>query len=767
MAKSKKSSEFKYDQHPEINIPDEDHPDFVAGTVAEDTHDDEEIRAEDLIERDFANPDAPEAVDETQGFHWPAPPAFPGRRWPFQFQFCSAVSGRYSYLPRWIRQPPTFPGPFHPVPLNLLRINVRVDVDRYLPQQRISIEVRRLFPQSTSHVIAEVTSDTCLAFNRRRVVANIVYRDGNAALIPGTTVTFDARRTIGLNYSNFSIKLSGGIIPKTYNLAFQSRYFDPVEFEVDTVANAGTATTTYGTGSHPNRPANLPIETLSLKKVYQRAGFDAQMSPNASAIPNSGAGSNGSWSDNEMHNAMITYWSRFTNQSRWALWVLFAKQHDLGYGLGGVMFDDIGANHRQGTAIFTDSFVQDVPPGDPSPVSWQQRMLFWTAVHEMGHAFNLAHSWQKSLGNPWIPLANEPQARSFMNYPFFVTGGQSSFFSDFRFHFSNDELVFMRHAPRRFVQMGNSNWFENHGFEAPDQLESSGSWAFEIRPNKSENAFRFLEPVMLEGKLTNTSAEQVETADNLLEHGDHLSFLIQKSGGDLKQWKPMVSHLEKSGTQKLDPGEATYGAHMISTSTGDWTIDEPGFYKIQAAISIGSEIVVSNVLRIYVTPPMTAEESMLAPDYFTEDVGRVMSFKGAPELEQATAVLKRLAKVGGNNPAVKHAEIALSTPQLKDYKMLDLSGGKEKARITAKAANPENAQKVQSTSMLKDHDVACNTMGHIRYFDQMRTLTDAVEDAGDKKGAVVLLEKTIQVMKKRDILPSVIYNAEQRLKRRK
>ena len=29
--------------------------------------------------------------------------------------------------------------------------------------------------------------------------------------------------------------------------------------------------------------------------------------------------------------------------------------------------------------------------------------------HEMGHAFNLAHSWQKSLGTPWIPLADEPR----------------------------------------------------------------------------------------------------------------------------------------------------------------------------------------------------------------------------------------------------------------------------------------------------------------------------------------------------------------------
>ena len=52
-----------------------------------------------------------------------------------------------------------------------------------------------------------------------------------------------------------------------------------------------------------------------------------------------------------------------------------------------------------------------------------------------------------------------------MNYPYNVAGGQTSFFPDFEYRFSDPELLFMRHAPYRFVQQGNALWFDHHGFQ--------------------------------------------------------------------------------------------------------------------------------------------------------------------------------------------------------------------------------------------------------------------------------------------------------------
>ncbi|KKJ78464.1 hypothetical protein WH95_01670 [Kiloniella litopenaei] len=654
------------------------------------------------------------------------------------------------------------------MPLSLINIKVRLDVDRFFPQNRISIEVNRRFPFSTAHAIAEVTSDRCLGWNHRRVEANITYRDGLDSLIPGNRVIFEAARGRGIGYGTFKLTLIGpGRTRRVYNLNFESQHFDEVEFEVDRVANADVPTTTYDIGSHPNRPANLPAENISMDTVYRRAGFDVSMSPNRSVIPTSGSGANGTWSDAEMHNAMVTYWSRFANLPKWAMWVLFAKRHDRGRGLGGIMFDDIGANHRQGTAIFTDSFIQDAPAGDPNAAAWRRRMVFWTAIHEMGHAFNLAHSWQKSLsyngGDPWIPLTNNNEARTFMSYPFRVSGGESAFFSDFRFRFMDEELVYMRHAPRRFVQMGNEDWFSNHNLEQDSSLQS-GNFDLEIRPNKSDNSYQFLEPVSLELKLKNVSDQAVEIEEDLLEDGRHITLFVQRSEGKTRKWRSLSTHCHHEHTTDLKPGQALYGSHMVSASTDGWTIDEPGFYNIQAVIDVNDEIISSNVLRVYVNPPSSLEESKLAPDYFTEDVARTIAFAGAPSLDSANDVLRDVTNRCAKNPAARHANLALSAPMLRDFKVL--SGAKDKAELEIKSINAKIDQgaKAQTAALIDDPDSAADTLGHIRYFGMLNQLATALEDKGDDKGAIKVLKSAVSTMKKRQVLDSVIKETEKKLK---
>lgn len=713
-------------------IPDQDHPDFVGDLVGG---------------ASYPAPGPGATVGPAPG---PVPVTFPP---PVPLlPICRPVSGRYSRssVPGAPRK--------RPVPT----VTVRVDVDRYLPQNRMSVEISRAFPRARVHAVAEVFSDQCVAMGHRQVHGRITYRDGDLSLLPGDEVLFEATRGRGLSYGAYHLSFSrGGVVTATYDLTFRSEYFDPVEFEVDRVANAGTAVTTYDTGSHPNRPAGLPVETMSLATVYQRAGFDVTMSANTTVIPTADAGSNGTWSDSEMHNAMVTYWSRFANLPKWAMWVLYAARHDQGRSLGGVMFDDIGPNHRQGTAIFTDSFIQDAPAGDPQAAAWRRRMVFWTAAHEMGHAFNLAHSWQKALGGSWVPLPDQPEARSFMNYPFRVSGGQSTFFADFGFRFTDEELVFMRHAPRSFVRMGDSDWFVNHAFEAPGREAGQEGWTLQIRPNRPGTTFAFMEPVVMELKLTNASSAPAMADREALRDGRGVSVMVKREGGRTRRWRPLMARCHEERQSQIDAGESVYGSHMISTSTIGWLIDEPGFYTVQAALEVDGRTVVSNVLRVYVSPQATAEQNALAGDYFTEDVARVIAFDGAPALTAATDTLREVVDRCPDSAAAVHATVALTAPQLRDYKVL--AGDATGLSIASVTADVAAAAQSQSQALLSAPAVAADTMGHIDYFGALDRLADSLAATGAVDEAKQVMQASVTTMRERDILGSVVAAAESRL----
>ena len=124
-----------------------------------------------------------------------------------------------------------------------------------------------------------------------------------------------------------------------------------------------------------------------------------------------------------------------------------------------------------------------------------------TVSHEMGHTFNLAHSWQKSLGTSWIPLSDEPNAFSYMNYPYRVPPGpETVFFQNFGYRFSDNELLFMRHAPYRFVEQGNALWFDHHAFQGAN-ISAEGGLQLVVRVNRPRAEFEFLEPMVIELKL--------------------------------------------------------------------------------------------------------------------------------------------------------------------------------------------------------------------------------------------------------------------------
>ena len=582
----------------------------------------------------------------------------------------------------------------------------------------------------------------------------IGYRDGDSSLRPHLTVT--VRLTGGpfrLTPRKAEATFSGGTVsPVTLAYTFQTAAFREVAFEYDTVSDA-TAVTSHDPTTHPNHSPAAPGSVLTLESGYARLGIQVTKTGGDSAIPVPA----GTWSDLEMHDAMQAHWSRWADAPQWAVWVLFARLHDQGPSLGGIMFDDIGSAQRQGTAIFSDSFIAQAPAGEPNPGPWVERMKFWTAMHEIGHAFNLAHSWQKELGTAWVPTSNEPEALSYMNYPFNFPAGLDAFFAAFDYAFSPDELLFLRHAPERFVKMGAAPWFSDHAFEE-DSFEHlraavTGPLELELRVHR-EPRFEFLEPVVAELRLKNVSSTPAMVDAHVLE-GDTVAIVVAKDGGEAKRWLPFVRRCTAPAPRVLQPGESMYESIFLSAGTGGWLVSEPGSYTVYAVSEAGSsDAVLSRPLTIVVDPPATAEAERLAGDVFTRQVAHTLAFGGSRVLTAANDTLHEVAERLPGSRAAVHATAALGAPMATDGKVLVLdTEGNEVADVVP--AEPEQARQLLSAS-LGDYDRAADALGHIKVTEQTKLLAAVLEDEGDTSTRSELLTTSAETLAQRGVLPGVV-----------
>lgn len=714
-----------------------------------------------------------------------------GLRWPF----FPSVSGLYEWRTGPVRPPR---GPHRPVvPRSRLEDDLEAEDDEAaelaaeaagpiragLPfrREQLRLDVDGRYPQMTASgtVIAGLSTSAHWIANlkprgRDRWTGTIWYKDGNIAAIPYTRVDIRAIGSFFAAQRKAVAKFSGGgARTVTHLYRFKSPYFHPVEFEFDTVEGT-VSTTSINTCAHPNRPATLPCEKLSIRTVFNRAGFEVSTSPDGK-VPLAGAGANATWSNQEMHDAMQVYWSHFANRAQWSMWTLFAGRHDMGAGLGGIMFDDIGPNHRQGTAMFNDSFISNAPAGDANPAAWVQRMRFWTAVHEMGHSFNLAHSWQKqhppAWGTPWIPLANENEERSFMNYPYRVSGGQTAFFADFEYRFSDSELLFMRHAPARFVQMGNADWFDHHGFEQA-AVSPEPNFRLELRANRQQTDYEFLEPVVLEIKLTNITNRPQLVDRAILSESERMTVILKKDGKTARQWAPYARYCMDDDTIVLAPGQSIYESLFVAAGLNGWDVAEPGRYAVQMCLGLDDEDLVSAPLALRILPPQGFDEERVAQDLFTEDVGRVLTFDGsrASNLQTANDTLQEVADRLAARKVAVHARVALATPKTRTYKLLAIPEGREQlvsaeaAGGAFKALKPEKdeARKTLTDALLAAGEAAAETLGHIDYKYYVDGLSDWLQSEGEGGEAVKCQSQLYETLSRRKVAGWVLEGIAER-----
>jgi hypothetical protein len=464
-----------------------------------------------------------------------------------------------------------------------------------------------------------------------------------AAGAPNVRITIP-RVPIGTSPAAATFRHVGGA---TYVCRYVSPYFRSVIFEQDRQESVPAVFGSYDTGS---LPSGGPARTLSVHAAYAEAGVQLLTTGGADVVPTGEAGGGGLWSDAELHAAMVKHFTKWKDVPQWAVWLLHARLHDIGPNLLGIMFDQQG-KQRQGCAVFY--------AGLAGTSADRLRLQLYTCVHELGHCFNLLHSWQKSLASP--PQPNRPGSFSWMNYPWNFAGGPAAFWGGFPFAFDAQELIHIRHGFQRNVIMG------GNPFAVGAALEDVESWSDPVEDRsgvalllEAPSSFRFGAPVSVTLRLVSNDARGQRVTKHLRTRNGAVQIAIAKPGGNAVLYEPLLHHcMSDEDAIVLDSEQTSYAdATFIHYGKDGFVFDQPGAYRIRARyVAPDGSIVLSNVLTVRVRPPATQEDEDVAELLLDDEVGTLMYLVGS-DAEELRGGNERLTRVWDEHPSHPLAAVA-------------------------------------------------------------------------------------------------------------
>jgi len=620
------------------------------------------------------------------------------------------------------------------------KIDLRVDVDGKRPTKRISGDVYKVSGATVTYFGSFIVNKPTLVVNASSVTVSGAGSFSFVTLFPVVRVTIPR---VAVFAPPAPAKLvfadATGSVGSTYSCAFVSTYFRTVQYEQDFVKGT-TPFVSYNTGT---LSSGGPSRTLSVVSSYAEAGIEMQPSAAANEVAVSGAGLDARWSNAELHASMQTQFSLWQNEAQWKVWLLVATMHEEGPGLRGIMFDQMG-KQRQGCAVF-----HDVIGGNNAE---PQRAALRTYVHELGHCFNLLHSWQKSLAVP--PAPNKLDALSWMNYVQNFPGGATAYWAAFPFQFDDPEVVHLRHAFRNNVIMGGSNFAIGAAdFDAQpffEQIENNSGLELELEARKS---FALAEPVVVEIKLYITDKRGRRVHSNLHPKNGFVQIAIQKPGGQIVPYMPLIQQCNEPELVVLDEtNPSIYSSAYIGYGKDGFYFDQTGVYRIRAIYYAldGSEVV-SNAIDVRVRSPLNKEDDQVADLYFGDEQGTLFYLLGSDSeyLQKGNDAFQEVLTRHKKHPLAVYAELVNGINATRNFKTIEAD-----KELTERAPKPEESVPLLKQVVAASEDDA--GVDNITLNMTARRLIRAQKQAGDKKNADETAKSMKNFFQKKKLKPHVL-----------
>jgi hypothetical protein len=652
--------------------------------------------------------------------------------------------------------PPVLPTPIPIVPITrlvsgryrntgALELELRVDVDGKRPLRRFSGDFFNRSGATLSYFGSFIVNSPTVTITSTQVVMDGMGSFTWAAGAPRVRVTIPRVSIFGpAPAATVRFMTAGGSPGASYTCPFGSGFFRTVQYEEDRVAGV-TPFVSYNTGALTSPP---PARTLTVPGAYAEAGIELVPAGIRNVVPTAGIGP--SWSNAELHAAMVANFSLWVNTPQWRVWMLTAMLHDLGPGLLGIMFDQHGPQ-RQGCAVFH--------AGLAGTSAAKQREQLFTVVHELGHCFNLYHSFHKQYMNP--PQPNRLMSLSWMNYPWNYPTGQANFWANFPFQFDDLELVHLRHAFRNNIIMGGNPFGTGAALEHTeafaDPIADDSGLRLEVRGRSS---FALGEPVVVEMKLETYDLRGKEVTANLHPDFGFVHIGIRHPSGVVRAFEPMIDHCIVPGTARLTRERpAIYESAYIGYGKDGLYFDAPGMYEIRAVYHApdGSRVV-SNVHTLRVRSPITQADDEVADLLLGEEQGQLFVLLGSDSdaLEDGNEALETLATKHDKHPLSVYAHLVQGVNAQRQFKEITADG-----RIQAR--DPDLDDSIKDLKKVVKASKEGRGLDNISLNMAMRTLADAQEAKGETDAAVATANDMLGHFKRQGLQRFVLAAIEEQV----
>lgn len=338
------------------------------------------------------------------------------------------------------------------------------------------------------------------------------------------------------SYLEGTVKNASGATVGTLTMGWVSPYYRKVTVELDAVSGSEVALN----GGNGN----------DWQSVMDDIGWDVTV--DCSDL-NLSSPSGNSWSDAEMHAAMLANRDASNLDAEWRYYLLHVRQLDS--TSRGIMFDAFGTDSnnvpREGAGISTHWEFPDEPlwgdvRGDRFGAS--AAPFFRTAVHELGHAFGLHHLTTSGR---------------FMNTTNLIAGLPGTFPANIVWEYDAEDLRRLRHWPDPRVRPGGIAFGQPYG---GTPISPTDEGVVTVGDELAASATRLLDavpigaPVRIDLALTNVGDEAFPTPDRLAFTNEVISGRVIDPSGAAKRFSTVVLCVDEDAIIDLPPAGSVHGS---------------------------------------------------------------------------------------------------------------------------------------------------------------------------------------------------------------